>query len=548
MSVKESKTIGGISIGLRVQLLVGFCLFLAIILTSIFFITYYETKKEVLDVGGEVVTRSTKDIVGLMKLQDERVKRGEISLEQAQEEVRTYVLGPKLPDGNRDLSKSKMSLYKGDYMYVWASHPDGTLTMHPFPFEGVNAWDLQVNGKYTIRDSWSNPKKTGFVFNELWQNTGEPVYTFIAYQEYFEPWDWVVGSGGRQEVIYQQRLQKLMFLFLMSSVIALLIGALLAYFFTGRIVKPVSSLSELMSLAEKGDLSVQAQVKSGNEIGSLSRSFNNMLSGLRNVIGSVKKEADQLSRASDSLSLNSQQTASGATQTAATMSEMSCNVQEVVQNVQQMTEAFRSSSQMGEDGRKQIIQVKEQMASITKGFGDIKIAIEGLVDNSEKIGQITEVITGIAEQTNLLALNAAIEAARAGESGRGFAVVADEVRKLAEESVSAANEIKSLIASVQSSANVAENAVNTGAQGIDAGTSVIEEAGEVFSSIINSVQTLLGQVESIATATTQFDSAIENVAAATEEQTAAMEEVSSAAETLKAMASELKAITNQFNL
>jgi methyl-accepting chemotaxis protein len=37
-----------------------------------------------------------------------------------------------------------------------------------------------------------------------------------------------------------------------------------------------------------------------------------------------------------------------------------------------------------------------------------------LVNNSEKIGQITEVITGIAEQTNLLALNAAIEAARAG--------------------------------------------------------------------------------------------------------------------------------------
>ena len=64
--------------------------------------------------------------------------------------------------------------------------------------------------------------------------------------------------------------------------------------------------------------------------------------------------------------------------------------------------------------------------------------VKALIERTQQIGTIVDVITRIAQQTNLLALNATIEAARAGEAGRGFAVVAEEVRKLATETATSA--------------------------------------------------------------------------------------------------------------
>ncbi|HEX9614670.1 MAG TPA: cache domain-containing protein [Bacteroidota bacterium] len=178
-------------------------------------------------------TKAVKDVIGFMAMMDTRVQSGEITLAEAQEIVRTYVNGPKKPDGNRDITKSKMSV--DDYMYVWAfsyKHEKGRLTMHPFDMEADNWWNYQVKGRYTVQESWGNINNTGRVFRQLWQNPGEPVYTFIAYQEYFEPWDWIVGCGGREEIIYERRLEGLRGRFLSVAGIFLLISIIHVYSFT----------------------------------------------------------------------------------------------------------------------------------------------------------------------------------------------------------------------------------------------------------------------------------------------------------------------------
>ena len=59
------------------------------------------------------------------------------------------------------------------------------------------------------------------------------------------------------------------------------------------------------------------------------------------------------------------------------------------------------------------------MESIQTNMETIITDTHELLDISNKINEIIDIVKSIAEQTNLLALNA-IESARAGEFGKGF--------------------------------------------------------------------------------------------------------------------------------
>ncbi|GAB3116543.1 methyl-accepting chemotaxis protein [Novispirillum itersonii] len=75
--------------------------------------------------------------------------------------------------------------------------------------------------------------------------------------------------------------------------------------------------------------------------------------------------------------------------------------------------------------------------------------VTALMDASNRIGTVLDMIAAIASQTNLLALNATIEAARAGDAGKGFAVVAEEVKALSQQTRQATAEIATQITRVQ---------------------------------------------------------------------------------------------------
>ena len=77
----------------------------------------------------------------------------------------------------------------------------------------------------------------------------------------------------------------------LSLVICIVTAIILAWWFSGKLVKPIQQIdTKLKELAsQEGDLTARLQVNSNDEIGAIATSFNKMLENLQHIINRVQK-------------------------------------------------------------------------------------------------------------------------------------------------------------------------------------------------------------------------------------------------------------------
>lgn len=275
--------------------------------------------------------------------------------------------------------------------------------------------------------------------------------------------------------------QKIIITFIMSIIfIAMSVVAIVLFMrpFFNR-MEQVTNTMDQISRGE-GDLTLQLNVDSSDEIGKLADRCNAVIERLRGMINSLKESVATLSLTGESLSSQTEQTfssikeANGGMQSITaqtklqsfTMSEVHACVKSVESELSNLNEKLDNQLQAVDSSSSAIEQLTTNIASITDNVNRIvseysnlievtnsgrKIQetvsekIEVIVSESESLSEANTAISSIAEQTNLLAMNAAIEAAHAGNAGKGFGVVADEIRHLAETSSQQSAAIKKLI-------------------------------------------------------------------------------------------------------
>lgn len=313
-----------------------------------------------------------------------------------------------------------------------------------------------------------------------------------------------------------------MFLFIL---VLIAITILVASIFSYMIIRSVKKLQARIMLIQEGDLTIDVYDDRGDEVGSLSKAFQSMLSNMAHMISNIRDHSREIVKEVDLLNesaiISNQSTekitsivngiAEGAALQIDNVEVVATSMERVFTEIESITDHINIANQDSDLTINDMKTASEILLNSVKQISLVNDTVETtsnimklLEDKFKEMLAFSSNITAIASRTNLLALNASIEAAAAGEHGRGFAVVAVEIKQLAEQSQSANKKINELISQVQSEINNSSKSIETGVIQAKNSVAVMSEVESYLSKVSSSTLKIDSKIKDI-------DKAIHNI-------------------------------------
>lgn len=455
-----------------------------------------------------------------------------------------------------------MASYKvGNEGYVFLISSQGTIIYHPQESmcqQAIADVNISQNVKDAVlqgKDSFLKYKvdghtKYGVVMHS--EDTGYVVISNLPIAEYYS----------------------LLFIIIVALSIIFILGMFMIVVSirrsAGKLTKPILELNHTAQQLAAGDLDVQLQITSEDEIGELGHSIGNTVSRLKDYIvyideiaevlgglgegklnielkndyvGEFQKLKIALLNISASMSDVMEKIHDSAKQVSVGASELAnasqilaegagmqaSAIQELVATTVTVEEQVQESRKEAEVSAEATLHVTSLMEQNQDKMAKMMEAVSKIQETSQEVVGIIQTIEEIADQTNLLSLNASIEAARAGEAGKGFAVVADEIGKLALESSKAANMTRDLIGismeEINKGNSIATDVMNSLHESVDA----VGKVNSMIRKTAENAVTQAGNMEQIRTGVEEISQGVQDNSSAAEETSATSQELASQA-------------------
>lgn len=382
-----------------------------------------------------------------------------------------------------------------DYLGIYGagSTNAGVTYVHANPkYINVNRWDYKDHKGQLLIQNIIGKARTGggFLEYQVPKATGGPEQPKLTYAGGYGAGDDMLAI---QAGVYTDDVDAVVFAraiwIALGGLAGLLIAGMAAFVLGRGLVRPLGKICGAMDDLAKGKLNIEVPfVEHRNEIGHIARSLSVFKGRLNDAERLRAEREDGTARAVAERKLAMNQIASvfeksvgaivaGAASAAAEMQSSAQSLSEIAKettrqsttvasaaqqttgNVQTVAAAAEELSKSGQEISRQIDHSASIAQSAVAQADRTNAMVEGLLQATQKIGEVMSLIQNIAAQTNLLALNATIEAARAGDAGRGFAVVANEVKALSTQTAKATEEIADQIEAIRSATGTTAEAI-----------------------------------------------------------------------------------------
>ena len=313
----------------------------------------------------------------------------------------------------------------------------------------------------------------------------------------------------------------------------MVVAVLLGIFISSIISRPISQIVKVADKISDGNLDVNIEIKTKDEVGMLAMAFEKMSENLNDAMSNINYSAEQVATGSNQVSMSGQALSQGSTEQASSIEEITTSMTQVAAQTKQNATNANQANDFALVAKNNAVSGNQQMQEMLKAMTEIN-------DSSSNISKIIKVIDEIAFQTNILALNAAVEAARAGQHGKGFAVVAEEVRNLAARSANAAKETTAMIEGSIKKVDMGTRIANETAQALNKIVDDITKAAEIVGGIANASNEQATAISQVNVAIEQVSQVVQTNSATAQESAAASEELSGQAETLNQIVSKFQ--------